>query len=178
MFPEIFWYSNRSAVYSGNKVALALPLQQCPIGNNPFCHDQHFLGLTHLVSVLEFWYHLMFIVILLLSVLTNISLHLAWDFGVDELEDIVRDTDFPWMISNVIDNFTGQPLADGLVTRMVTCQDKKVKCQRPMLSYVPYNCVVIQNTCLGLISQNIKTHLRVQICQWPIEQMPVKTAAD
>ncbi|XP_022107519.1 uncharacterized protein LOC110988384 [Acanthaster planci] len=49
-----------------------------------------------------------------------------FDFGVDELEDIVRDTNFPWMISNVIDNFTGQPLADGLVTRTVTCQGKKI----------------------------------------------------
>ncbi|XP_071785238.1 mannosylglucosyl-3-phosphoglycerate phosphatase-like [Asterias amurensis] len=49
-----------------------------------------------------------------------------FDFGVDELEDIVRDTNFPWMMSNVIDNFTGQPLADGLVTRTITCQGKKI----------------------------------------------------
>ena len=30
------------------------------------------------------------------------------------------------MLSNVIDNFTDQPLADGLVTRIIPCQDKKV----------------------------------------------------
>ena len=49
------------------------------------------------------------------------------DFGVDELEDIVRNTTFPWMMSNVIDKFTGQPLADGLVTRIITGQGKKVR---------------------------------------------------
>lgn len=49
-----------------------------------------------------------------------------FDFGVDELEDIVKETTFPWLLSNVIDDFTGQMLADGLVTRLITWQNKKI----------------------------------------------------
>ncbi|XP_071495996.1 mannosylglucosyl-3-phosphoglycerate phosphatase-like [Diadema antillarum] len=49
-----------------------------------------------------------------------------FDFGVDNLEDIVKETKFPWLLSNVIDDFTGQMLADGLVTRLITWQNKKI----------------------------------------------------
>lgn len=38
------------------------------------------------------------------------------DFGVDNLIDFARQTNFPWLISNVIDNGTSSPLADGKVT--------------------------------------------------------------
>nr|XP_054748733.1 snake venom 5'-nucleotidase-like [Lytechinus pictus] len=49
-----------------------------------------------------------------------------FDFGVDDLEDIVKETQFPWLLSNVIDDFTGQMLADGIVTRLLTWQNKKI----------------------------------------------------
>ncbi|XP_072024736.1 uncharacterized protein [Amphiura filiformis] len=49
-----------------------------------------------------------------------------FDFGVDELQDFTRESNYPWMLSNVIDNFTGEPLADGLVTRMITYKGKKI----------------------------------------------------
>eukprot|EP00057_Strongylocentrotus_purpuratus_P012764 XP_011667238.1 PREDICTED: 5'-nucleotidase isoform X2 [Strongylocentrotus purpuratus] len=49
-----------------------------------------------------------------------------FDFGVDNLEDIVKETQFPWLLSNVIDDFTDQMLADGIVTRLITWQNKKI----------------------------------------------------
>ncbi|GFY40213.1 hypothetical protein TNIN_453771 [Trichonephila inaurata madagascariensis] len=39
-----------------------------------------------------------------------------FDFGVDNLMDFARRTSFPWLISNVLDNGTSAPLADGKVT--------------------------------------------------------------
>ncbi|XP_042896714.1 5'-nucleotidase isoform X1 [Parasteatoda tepidariorum] len=39
-----------------------------------------------------------------------------FDFGVDNLMDFARRTSFPWLISNVVDNGTNSPLADGKVT--------------------------------------------------------------
>ncbi|KAK3597557.1 hypothetical protein CHS0354_018152 [Potamilus streckersoni] len=34
-----------------------------------------------------------------------------FDFGVDHLEDVMAQTNFPWLMSNVYDNLTGLPLA-------------------------------------------------------------------
>jgi 5'-nucleotidase len=39
------------------------------------------------------------------------------DFGLETLGDLVEKTTFPWLMSNVIDNETGRPLADGKVTQ-------------------------------------------------------------
>ncbi|KAG8188882.1 hypothetical protein JTE90_014942 [Oedothorax gibbosus] len=39
-----------------------------------------------------------------------------FDFGVDNLMEFARRTSFPWLISNVLDNGTSAPLADGKVT--------------------------------------------------------------
>ena len=38
------------------------------------------------------------------------------DFGLETLGDLVEKTTFPWLMSNVIDNETGRPLADGKVS--------------------------------------------------------------
>jgi len=61
------------------------------------------------------------------NVSVNIWLHmLIIDFGVDTLVKLARETHFPWLLSNVHDVTTEQPLAEGLVSHVVTCQGRKV----------------------------------------------------
>lgn len=48
-----------------------------------------------------------------------------FDFGVDILTDFAQQTTFPWLISNVIDNETGRPLADGRVSYVLENKGKK-----------------------------------------------------
>ena len=48
------------------------------------------------------------------------------DFGIDILQERVEKTNFPWLISNVIDNETGQPLADGKVSHIVDWCGRKI----------------------------------------------------
>lgn len=42
-----------------------------------------------------------------------------FDHGVDELVDFSKQCPFPWLLSNVIDNETGEPLAEGKLTHMI-----------------------------------------------------------
>lgn len=49
-----------------------------------------------------------------------------FDFGVDQLEKMAAENNFPWLISNVTSKATGKPLADGLVTRMLDFHGRKV----------------------------------------------------
>jgi len=49
-----------------------------------------------------------------------------FDFGVDQLVDMAGDNNFPWLISNVVDRKTGEPLAEGLFTRMVDWHGRKI----------------------------------------------------
>lgn len=49
-----------------------------------------------------------------------------FDFGIDILQERVEKTNFPWLISNVIDNETGQPLADGKVSHIVDWCGRKI----------------------------------------------------
>ncbi|XP_033113355.1 uncharacterized protein LOC117113950 [Anneissia japonica] len=49
-----------------------------------------------------------------------------FDFGIDELQDFVKETDFPWLLSNVIDDFTGCPLADGVVSEILHWRGTKI----------------------------------------------------
>lgn len=42
-----------------------------------------------------------------------------FDFGLETLGDLVEKTTFPWLMSNVVDNETGRPLADGKVSHVV-----------------------------------------------------------
>lgn len=41
------------------------------------------------------------------------------EFGLDRLIEVNEATTFPWLISNVIDDETGLPLADGEVACIV-----------------------------------------------------------
>jgi len=48
------------------------------------------------------------------------------DFGVDALVKLARETQFPWLMSNVVDVTVEQPLAEGVTSHVVTWQGKKV----------------------------------------------------
>ena len=56
------------------------------------------------------------------------SLHLNFflDFGIEILQERVEKTNFPWLMSNVIDNETGQPLADGKVSHIIDWCGRKI----------------------------------------------------
>lgn len=41
------------------------------------------------------------------------------DHGLEVLSDWVSQTDFPWLMSNVLDNETGRPLGEGRITHVV-----------------------------------------------------------
>eukprot|EP00095_Tigriopus_kingsejongensis_P003160 maker-scaffold791_size96783-snap-gene-0.28 protein:Tk03160 transcript:maker-scaffold791_size96783-snap-gene-0.28-mRNA-1 annotation:"5 -nucleotidase" len=49
-----------------------------------------------------------------------------FDFGIDTLTEHMEKTSFPWLISNVVDNETGRPLADGLVTHVMDWCGRKI----------------------------------------------------
>ena len=48
------------------------------------------------------------------------------DFGVDELLYFNDETNFPWLMSNVIDKETNRALADGKVKKILEWEGKKV----------------------------------------------------
>ena len=48
------------------------------------------------------------------------------DFGLDTLESLVEKTEFPWLMSNVIDNETGRPLADGKVHHTIEWEGRRI----------------------------------------------------
>ena len=56
----------------------------------------------------------------------NYSIVVLLDFGIDVLADLVKKTNFPWLMSNVIDNETGAPLGDGHVTWIIENHGKKI----------------------------------------------------
>ena len=41
------------------------------------------------------------------------------DFGMDPLNDLVKGTNFPWLISNVIDKETNRPLGEGKISHVI-----------------------------------------------------------
>ena len=45
---------------------------------------------------------------------------------MDTLTDLVEKTEFPWLMSNVIDNETGRPLADGKVHHIIEWGGRKI----------------------------------------------------
>ena len=45
---------------------------------------------------------------------------------MDTLADLVERTEFPWLMSNVIDNETGRPLADGKVYHIIEWEGRKI----------------------------------------------------
>ena len=51
---------------------------------------------------------------------------MATDFGVDDLIDFKEATNFPWLMSNVVDKMTNEPLANGEITKMIEWHGRKV----------------------------------------------------
>merc|ERR1712007_368997 len=68
----------------------------------------------------------------MVSALNAIGIQIAcfgnhdFDFGVDKLIKLAADTNFPWLMSNVVDKGTGRPLADGEVTRTMDFGGRKI----------------------------------------------------
>ena len=48
------------------------------------------------------------------------------DFGIETLQELVEKTAFPWLISNVTDNETGRPLAEGKITHIIEWWGRKI----------------------------------------------------
>ena len=40
---------------------------------------------------------------------------------------VAKSTEFPWLMSNVVDKMTNRPLAEGLVKRIITWEERKVR---------------------------------------------------
>lgn len=49
------------------------------------------------------------------------------DFGVDNLLDFKKETKFPWLLSNVVDDISGTILAEGVEKILMEWQGKKVR---------------------------------------------------
>lgn len=68
----------------------------------------------------------------MVTALNAVGIHTAcygnhdFDFGIDQLEEMAAETNFPWLISNVSDKATGRPLANGLVSRMMDFHGRKI----------------------------------------------------
>uniref|UniRef100_A0A7S4PX53 Adenylate kinase n=1 Tax=Alexandrium monilatum TaxID=311494 RepID=A0A7S4PX53_9DINO len=64
--------------------------------------------------------------------LNAVGIHMAcygnhdFDFGVDELVDMASQSNFPWLISNVVDKATGEGLAKGRVTHIMDWYGRKI----------------------------------------------------
>ena len=54
------------------------------------------------------------------------AIHVVADFGVDHLEDMAERSEFPWLLSNIIDKTTNLPLAHGKVKHMIDWHGVKV----------------------------------------------------
>ncbi|XP_026728619.1 uncharacterized protein LOC113494469 isoform X2 [Trichoplusia ni] len=68
----------------------------------------------------------------MVPVLNEIGTHCAvfgnhdFDFGLEVLSGLVAQCNFPWLMSNVIDNETGRPLGDGKITHALMCNGHKI----------------------------------------------------
>jgi len=56
----------------------------------------------------------------------NYALFFATDFGIDSLLEHVEKCNFPWLMSNVTDNETGRPLAEGKVSHTLDWWGRKI----------------------------------------------------
>ena len=54
------------------------------------------------------------------------------DFGMDPLNDLVKGTNFPWLMSNVIDKETNRPLAEGKISQVIEWEG----CRIGLVSFV------------------------------------------
>lgn len=55
-----------------------------------------------------------------------LSVYPVTDFGLEVLSDLVSQTNFPWLMSNVIDQETGRPLGDGRITHVIDWNGKRI----------------------------------------------------
>ncbi|XP_060807227.1 snake venom 5'-nucleotidase isoform X1 [Amyelois transitella] len=68
----------------------------------------------------------------MVPVLNEIGTHCSvfgnhdFDFGLEILSGLVAQCNFPWLMSNVIDNETGRPLGDGKITHALMCNGHKI----------------------------------------------------
>lgn len=68
----------------------------------------------------------------MVPVLNELNTHCAvfgnhdFDFGLDVLSQYVQETNFPWLMSNVIDNETGRPLGDGKISHAIDWQGRRI----------------------------------------------------
>jgi len=68
----------------------------------------------------------------MVPVLNEIGTHCAlfgnhdFDFGLDVLSEWTAECNFPWLMSNVIDNETGRPLGDGKISHLVEWQNQAI----------------------------------------------------
>lgn len=68
----------------------------------------------------------------MVPVLNSVGTHVAvfgnhdFDFGLDVLQKWVEKTNFPWLMSNVIDNETGRPLGNGKISHIMNHNDFRV----------------------------------------------------
>ncbi|XP_050300775.1 trifunctional nucleotide phosphoesterase protein YfkN isoform X2 [Anthonomus grandis grandis] len=68
----------------------------------------------------------------MVPVLNEIGTHCAvlgnhdFDHGLEVLSQWVSQTDFPWLMSNVVDNETGRPLGEGRITHVVHWSGKRI----------------------------------------------------
>ncbi len=57
----------------------------------------------------------------------SLSVVCAADFGVSALEEMAEQCNFPWLLSNVIDNLDDKPLAKGIISKIIPWQGIKVR---------------------------------------------------
>ncbi|CAL4062120.1 unnamed protein product, partial [Meganyctiphanes norvegica] len=68
----------------------------------------------------------------MVPVMNQLGIHCAvygnhdFDFGLERLMNVVERTDFPWLMSNVDDNETERPLAEGAITHIINWQGWKI----------------------------------------------------
>lgn len=68
----------------------------------------------------------------MIPVMNSLNTHCAvfgnhdFDHGLEILEKWVERTNFPWLMSNVIDNETGRPLGGGKITQIICHNDLKI----------------------------------------------------
>ncbi|XP_045127274.1 5'-nucleotidase-like isoform X3 [Portunus trituberculatus] len=68
----------------------------------------------------------------MVPVMNQFGIHCAvfgnhdFDFGLERLVDVAERTHFPWLMSNVEDNETGQPLAGGILTHTMNWHGWKI----------------------------------------------------
>nr|XP_008260488.2 trifunctional nucleotide phosphoesterase protein YfkN isoform X1 [Oryctolagus cuniculus] len=68
----------------------------------------------------------------MIPILNELGVHCAvfgnheFDFGVDVLEEYIKQMHFTWLLSNVYDRFTSEPLGHGAVKKIVTWNNMKI----------------------------------------------------